>query len=156
MEPRPETIFYKRSHFVTHLPKAFLYSPSHYWLHQIEPGLWRAGITRFASRMLGEMVDHGFDATPGIAVQPGQILGFIEGFKAISDIYCVAVGEFVAANPLLPEKIAIVTKDCYGEGWLYMIRGSPDPNCVDVLGYQSILNKTIDKILEKQKASEIQ
>lgn len=156
MEPAPKTAFYKRSHFVTHLPVDYLYSPSHYWIAELEPGLHRVGMTRFATRMLGEMVDQGFDVQPGDEVQPGQILGFIEGFKAISDIFSIASGEFAGTNPALAEGISLVSEHCYGEGWLYMVRGKPDPNCVNVAGYQSILDRTIDKILEKQKGNEIQ
>ena len=50
------TSFYKRSNFVTHLPVDCLYSPSHFWLREIAPGRWRVGFTKFATRMLGEIV----------------------------------------------------------------------------------------------------
>ena len=106
--------------------------------------------------MLGDMVDHGFEAERGSSVEPGQILGWIEGFKAISDIFCVASGVFEGNNAVLKEKITLVNKDCYSAGWLYMIEGTPDTRCVDVHGYRKILDKTIDKILEKQKGEEIQ
>jgi glycine cleavage system H protein len=151
---KPKTLSYKRSHFVTHLPETHLYSPSHCWMAEAEPGLWRVGLTKFATRMLGEMVDHGLELAPGAAVMPGQIVGWIEGFKAISDIYCIAEGTYLGSNPVLKEKISLVSKDCYGEGWLYMVRGKPDPKCVDVRSYQQILDRTIDKILEKEKSDE--
>lgn len=105
--------------------------------------------------MLGEMVDHGFETGPGGVVKPGQIVGWVEGFKAISDLYCVAEGRFEGGNPALQENISLVSKDCYGAGWLYLVKGKPDPNCVDVTAYQVILDKTIDRILEKQKSDEI-
>lgn len=151
-----KTIFYKRSHFVTHLPVSYLYAPSHAWAAEVEPGLWRVGLTRFATRMLGEMVDHGFDKTTGAEVKPGEIVGWVEGFKAISDIFCVVEGRFEGANADLQQKIGLISEDCYGKGWLYMVKGKPDPNCMDVHAYQSVLDKTIDKILEKQKNDEIQ
>ncbi len=156
METRiPKTLHYKRSRFVTHLPVDYLYSPSHCWIARQEDDLWRVGFTKFAVRMLGDMVDHGFEIEPGALVQPGQIVGWIEGFKAISDLYCIAEGSFAGANPLLKERITVVNKDPYGEGWLYMVKGKPDSKCVDVHGYRAILDKTIDKILEKQKSEEI-
>jgi glycine cleavage system H protein len=156
MADSPKTIFYKRYHFVTHLPAHYLYTPSHAWAEEIEPGLWRVGMTRFATRMLGEMVDHGFDVKPGANVKHGEIIGWVEGFKAISDIFCVVNGMFEQNNSELPQKISLVSEDCYGKGWLYMVRGKPDPNCMDVHAYQAVLDKTIDKILEKQKNNEIQ
>jgi len=156
METRiPKTLHYKRSRFVTHLPVDYLYSPSHGWIARQERDLWRVGFTKFAVRMLGDMVDYGFEIEPGGPVQPGQIVGWIEGFKAISDLFCIAEGNFAGANPLLKNRIAVVNKDPYGEGWLYMVKGKPDSRCVDVHGYRAILDKTIDKILEKQKSEEI-
>src|SRR5207302_10026748 len=135
METRiPKTLHYKRSRFVTQLPVDYLYSPSHGWIARQEGDLWRVGFTKFAVRMLGDMVDHGFEIEPGAPVQPGQIVGWIEGFKAISDLFCIAEGNFAGANPLLKERITVVNKDPYGEGWLYMVKGKPDSKCVDVHG----------------------
>jgi glycine cleavage system H protein len=152
---KPDSLYYKRSHFTTHLPVGHLYTPSHCWLKEIEPGLWRVGLTRFATRMLGETVDFGFEAGDGLDVIPGQIVGWIEGFKAISDLYCVAAGKFQSSNPILKTNIALINKDCYGEGWLYMVRGKPDPKCCSVEEYRTLLDSTIDRILEKQKNEEI-
>jgi glycine cleavage system H protein len=101
------------------------------------------------------MVDHGFEIQAEAPVQSGQIIGWVEGFKAISDIFCIAEGNFSGVNPVLKEKISMVNKEPYGAGWLYVVKGKPDAKCVDVRGYQAILDKTIDKILEKQKDPEI-
>ena len=152
---RPRTLQYKRSHFVTQLPVDYLYSPSHCWIADQTEGLWRVGLTKFATRMLGEMVDHGFEIETDAPVESGQIIGWVEGFKAISDIFCIAEGNFSGPNPVLKEKITVINKDPYGAGWLYVVKGKPDAKCVDVRDYQAILDKTIDKILEKQKDPEI-
>ena len=151
-----KTLRYKRSHFATQLPVDYLYSPSHCWMARREKELWRVGFTKFAVRMLGEMVDHGFEIESGALVQPGQVVGWIEGFKAISDVFCVANGNFAGANELLKERITIVNKDPYGAGWLYMVNGFPDSKCLDVHHYWTLLDKTIDRILEKQSAEENQ
>jgi glycine cleavage system H protein len=152
--PVSGTLFYKRSTFVTHLPTECRYSPSHFWLRQEEGKRWRVGFTKFATRMLGEIVDHQWEKAPGDAVKPGEIIGSIEGFKAISDFYCVAEGTFAGGNPLLREAIELVGKDPYGKGWLYEFEGNPDANCVDVETYRGMLDNTIDRILEKQHATE--
>jgi glycine cleavage system H protein len=149
---RPAPVHYKRARFATHLPADYLYSPSHFWIGpQAEAGIWRVGMTKFASRMLGEVVDHGFSVEPGVAVASGQIIGWIEGFKAISDLFCIAEGEFVAVNPALKTDPSLIGKDPYLGGWLYAVKGKPDAKCVDVQGYSQLLDKTIDRILEKQK-----
>lgn len=152
---KPKTLHYKRSHFATQLPVDYLYSPSHAWLAQEEGGLWRVGITKFASRMLGEMVDCGFEIAADSPVQCGQVIGWLEGFKAISDIFCVVDGNFAASNPVLKEKISVINKDCYGAGWIYRVSGKADPRCLDAGEYRQLLDKTIDRMLEKQKSDGI-
>ena len=102
--------------------------------------------------MLGEMVDCGFETTAGSSVTSGQIIGWVEGFKAISDIFCVVDGRFSGGNPALKEKIALIDKEPYAEGWLYEAEGRPDAKCFDVQAYKTFLDQTIDRILEKQKA----
>ena len=151
---KPKTLHYKRSRFVTQLPVAYLYTPSHAWLARQEDDVWRVGITKFATRMLGDMVDHGWEVQPGAPVACGQVIGWLEGFKAISDIFCVADGNLSATNAALKEKVTTVNKDPYDAGWLYEVRGRPDARCMDVETYVRLLDKTIDKILEKQKAEE--
>jgi glycine cleavage system H protein len=149
-----KTIHYKRSHFVSQLPVDYLYSPSHAWLAPLPEQRWRVGLTKFATRMLGEMVDHGFEAPPETPVQCGEIIGWVEGFKAISDLYCVADGQFHGSNPALKEKIAVLGKDPYAAGWLYEVSGQPDSRCLDVHAYRDLLDKTIDRILAQQKQPE--
>ncbi len=141
---------YRRSRFATPLPVDYVYSPSHCWLARQGDGTWRVGLTKFASRMIGEMVDHGFEIKPKSPVKPGQIIGWIEGFKAISDLLCAVDGRFEGSNPILKDRINAINKDCFGLGWLYRVRGEPDSKCLDVHGYVKLLDKTIDKILEKQ------
>lgn len=146
------TSFYKRSTFVTHLPAACLYSPSHFWLARIEGDRWRVGFTKFATRMLGEIVEVQWDKAAGEAVASGAIIGSIEGFKAISDIYCVADGSFAGGNSGLAANIEKVGEDPYGAGWLYEFEGMPDAKCVALEKYREILDATIDHILEKQSS----
>ena len=149
-----DTILYKRARFATRLPAGRLYSPSHFWIAEHQAGTWRVGFTRFATRMLGEIVEHQFQVEVGAPVGSGQIIGWIEGFKAISDIYCIAEGKFAGGNPALTGQIELLGKDPYGAGWFYAIEGQPDARCVDVHGYTSLLDATIDKMLERQEYSE--
>jgi glycine cleavage system H protein len=141
-----QVILYKRSRFQSRLPKGRFYTASHFWLMEQEPGLWRIGFTRFATRMLGEIVEHGFEVKPEQAVTVGLTIGWVEGFKALTDLYSVANGSFAGGNPLIEQDPTLIDKDPYGKGWLYLIRGSPDPNSVPVEGYIQLLDATIDKM----------
>lgn len=151
MEAQPaKTLFFKRSNFVTHLPADVLYSPSHYWLAPEPDGVWRVGFSKFAVRMLGELVDHSFELAPGSAVKPGTILGWIEGFKAISDVYCVVDGVFQGGNPSLHGRLEQIHEAPYTTGWLYRAAGTPDESCLPVQEYASLLDATIDRLLAQQ------
>jgi glycine cleavage system H protein len=132
---------------------AFLYTTSHYWLARQDIGQWRVGLTKFAVRMLGEMVDLDFQVRPNAPARLGQIIGWIEGFKAISDLYCIVEGVFTGGNPALPEQSTLLSQDPYGAGWLYQVSGRPDPKAVDVYGYKLILDRTIDRLQTQQPSN---
>ena len=106
--------------------------------------------------MLGDIVDIQFQKEAGDAVANGEIIGSIEGFKAISDIYCVADGRFATLNPVVRENAALIAEAPYADGWLYEFEGEPDPRCADVDSYRALLDATIDRMLAKQQGAEEQ
>ena len=57
---RPPALRYRRCRFVAALPLDYLYSPSHFWIARQADGTWRVGMTKFATRLLGETVEMGF------------------------------------------------------------------------------------------------
>lgn len=144
---------YRRSRFSTRLPVNRRYTAAHYWLLEQESGIWRVGFTKFATRMLGDLVEYDFTVLNGDPVRLGQAIGSVEGFKAVTSIYCVAEGEFLGVGDELRGDITLAETDPYGRGWLYSVRGQPDPASVDVHGYVSILDATIDKLLESRHAA---
>ena len=146
-----DTVFYKRATFVTHLPKTYLFSPSHYWLAPEENGVWKVGFTKFATRMLGDLVDHQFEKSTGETIASGEIIGSVEGFKAISDLYSPIDGRFIEGNVALVQDVDLISREPYGDGWLFRIEGKPDSRCSDVEGYRQLLDATIDRMLEKQQ-----
>ncbi len=145
-----QTIYYKRARFTTRLPRNYRYARSHFWIAEEENGVFRVGLTNFSTRMLGDFVELSFDVAPGDAVEAGQTIGCIEGFKAVSDLYCVTRGQFVGANDALARDPALLDRDPYDSGWLYRIRGSLDESIVDVQGYVELLDATIDRMLDGQ------
>ena len=94
---------FKHARFSARLPEEFRYSLSHYWMSPdpVEEGTWRVGFTKFATRMLGELVEARYEVDTGSAVSSGQQIGYVEGFKAASDVFCVMSGEFLRGNPAL-------------------------------------------------------
>ncbi len=145
---------YRRSRFSTRLPDDRRYTPAHYWLLPVGENRWRVGLTQFATRMLGDLVEHGFEVKPGEAVELGQTVGWVEAFKATTDLFCAGSGTFVSRNEALDADPALFDADPYGAGYLYEFEGSVDPRAVDVAGYVDLLNLAIDKIQGKLEAGE--
>ena len=143
------TVKFRRNRFLARFPEGYLYSPAHFWLDETEPGRWRIGLTTFATRMLGEIVELDFEVPEGDSVQVGQVVGWMEGFKATTDLFCVAEGRFGGANTAVFEDAELVCSDPYGEGWLYWIEGSPDPQAMAIEGYLEMLGETIDAMEDK-------
>ncbi len=152
--PEREWIRYKHARFTARFPADFRYSRSHYWMARVPetPGVWRVGFTKFATRMLGELVDFNFQVALGGAVEPGQQIGYVEGFKAASDVFCVMSGNFAGMNPDLKADACIVRTDPYLAGWLYSVTGQPEAESLDVQGYISMLNETITRMAEAEHA----
>ena len=145
-------VHYRRSRFSTRLLEDRLYTAGHSWLEREEGDLWRIGFTKFAVRMLGEIVELDFETTPGSPVETGQVIGWLEGFKAVTDIFSLLSGRFEGSNPALDETITLLTTAPYTRGWLFKVHGQPGTDCLDVHGYVSLLDTTIDKMLGTRHA----
>ena len=142
-----QTVYYRRSRFTTHLPIDRRYSPAHYWLLEESDGVWRVGLTKFATRMLGDIVEFEFTSAPGARVEVGDEIGSIEGLKAVTSVFSAGTGTFVEEGQDLRRDVTLAESDPYGGGWLYRLQGVPAADTVDVHGYVAILDATIDKML---------
>lgn len=149
-KPAADALYYKRARFSTRLPVDRRYTAGHYWLLEESPGVWRVGFTKFATRMLGDLVEYDLSAKPGTTVEVGHEIGSVEGFKAVTALYSVAEGEMLGIGDEVQTDITLAESDPYGRGWLYRVKGRPDPESVDVSGYVAILDATIDKMLESR------
>lgn len=148
-----EFVRYKHKHFRARFPKDFRYSRSHYWMAEVNPGagLWRVGFTKFATRMLGELVEAEFKIETGGAVEPGDEIGWVEGFKAASDVFCVMSGSFQGMNAALDEDACIIRSSPYDEGYLYAVLGEPEAGSLDVEGYIEHLDSIINAMQNDPK-----
>lgn len=152
MSARQDTVYYRRSRFTTHLPNGCRYSPAHYWLFEETPSVWRVGFTRFATRMLGDIVEFEFSVAPADGIETGDQIGSIEGLKAVTSVYAAGDGRFLGEGAALRQDVTLADSDPYGDGWLYRLQGTPAPDTVDVHGYVAILDATIDKMLSSRHA----
>jgi glycine cleavage system H protein len=103
--------------------------------------------------MLGDIVEYQFDVEPGSRIGYGQKIGWIEGFKAVSDLFAVAEGDFLGGNAGLRGDITRIESDPFESGWLYEVKGRPEAGGMDASGYATVLDATIDKMLESRHES---
>jgi len=137
-------IVYKRSRFSTRLPTDRVYAASHFWILRQDQEVCRIGFTKFAVRFLGEPVEFDVEVGRDERVETGQVIGWLEGFKAVTDLYCPMSGVFAGVNPALAERIENVRTHPYEGGWLYEVCGSAGADCMSAEKYVELLNRTID------------
>ena len=119
-----------------------------YWFKEQEDGSYQVGLTKFAARMLGELVEFGLEKKPQDDVEKGDIIGWMEGFKAASDIYSLVDGKFAGENSQLVENPELLHARPHDKGWLYIINMSPQQkeNLMEVSQYTAFLDDLIDKM----------
>ena len=146
-----ETIPYRRSRFVTDLPRNRRYTASHCWLAEEPHGVWRVGFTKFAAWLLGDLVEYEFSVRTGLAVAAGQEIGWVEGLKSLTSIHSVVSGEFLNSGDEISADITLIDSDPYQRGWLYRVRGDPAADAVDVHGYAAILDAAVDDAVRNRR-----
>ncbi len=108
----------------TRIPDDLHYSEQDEWARS-EDGRVTIGITDYAQQQLGDVV---FVELPAIgsSVSRGAAFGVIESVKAVSDLYAPVTGEVIAVNEALTSRPELVNEDCYGEGWMLVVRATGD------------------------------
>lgn len=103
--------------------------------------------------MLGELVLCEWKVDIGEMVESGQVIGHVEGFKALSDVFSAGVGTFQGGNPVLEEDACVIRSGPY-EHWLYQIDGEPEIGAMAVEDYADLLKSTITEMHELEKSGE--
>jgi glycine cleavage system H protein len=115
------------------------YTKDHEWAKE-EQGDLVVGITAFAVDQLGDITLVNIDVKPGDKVTAGKAFGTIESVKTLSDLFAPVSGTVVKVNKVLEEKPELVNEDCWGEGWMVVIKPSgSDGELLDAPGYQKLV-----------------
>jgi glycine cleavage system H protein len=108
----------------TVIPEDLHYSTQDEWARSAG-GRVTVGITDYAQQQLGDIVFVELPAV-GATLTRDAAFGVIESVKAVSDLYAPISGEVLAVNDALGARPELVNEDCYGEGWMLVIRPSGD------------------------------
>jgi glycine cleavage system H protein len=115
------------------------YTKDHEWAKD-DQGDLVVGITAFAVDQLGDITLVNIDVKPGDSVTAGKAFGTIESVKTLSDLFAPVSGKVVKVNKTLEEKPELVNEDCWGEGWMVVIKPSgSDGLLIDATGYKTLV-----------------
>lgn len=90
------------------------------------------GISAFAVDQLGDITLVNWSVAPGDKVAVGDVFGTIESVKTLSDLFAPVAGTVVRLNAELESAPENVNDDCWGKGWMLVLRPD-DPAAVDGL-----------------------
>lgn len=122
-------------------PEDLKYTKDHEWV-RAEGDTLRVGVTDYAQDALGDIV---FVTLPevGADVTAGSPCGEIESTKSVSDVYAPVTGTVVARNESLDSAPELINSDPYGDGWMFEVRASGDPEgLLDAEAYQAGLDQS--------------
>lgn len=96
------------------------YTESHEWVH-VDGENATIGITDFAVKELTDLV---FIELPSVGSQidAGKSFGEVESVKAVSDLNSPVSGEVTSVNEGLPDNLAALSDDPFGEGWIAKVK----------------------------------
>ena len=115
------------------------YTKDHEWAKD-EKGELVVGITAFAVDQLGDITLVNIDVKAGDSVTAGKAFGTIESVKTLSDLYAPVSGTVVRVNKVLEDKPELVNEDCWGEGWMLVIKpASADGELFDSARYKTLI-----------------
>ncbi len=120
------------------VPDDLHYTDDHEWI-KASASPASVGITDHAQEELSELV---FVELPevGSEVEKGDGVAVVESVKAASDIYAPAAGKIVEVNEALTEDPTTINSDPYGEGWIFKIKLSGEPeDLLDAEAYKGII-----------------
>jgi glycine cleavage system H protein len=108
-------------------PEDRLYDvPHHVWYAETAGGLVRAGITPVGVALAREVLIF----TPkrvGRPVEAGRAMATVESAKWVGSVRAGFAARVAAVNEALARGTGAVNRDCYGEGWLLVLRpDTPD------------------------------
>lgn len=103
-------------------PEDRLYDvPHHVWYLPLGDGLVRAGMTPVGVALAREVLIF----TPkrvGRPVEAGRAMATVESAKWVGSVRAGFAARVEAVNEALARGAAVVNRDCYGEGWLLVLR----------------------------------
>lgn len=110
----------------------------HQWVKEIQPGVFKIGLSSFAIKELGEVVFIDFLKACGDSVKNGEPLAEVESLKSVNYFQAPFEAEIKEINSLLQNDVSPVNKDSEETGWLFVVNAdeNADSNLMDEQAYR--------------------
>lgn len=103
------------------MPEDLYYTEDHAWLKVEDNGLIRIGINDFAQKMAGKISYVKVPKT-GKKLEMGKVFFSLQSGKWAGKVMVPFAGVVEAANKELLHDPELINKDCYGKGWVALIK----------------------------------
>ena len=102
------------------MPDELYYEENHYWV-RVEGDNLVIGMDDFAQQMAGEIV---YVQLPfeGKKLKKGKKFAQVESGKWLGKVFAPVNGELIESNEELESNTALINEDCYGAGWMFVIK----------------------------------
>ena len=104
------------------LPDDLYYQKDHAWM-KIEGDLVRVGLDDFGQQSAGKIL-YVRSRPVGKALKANKTLASVESGKWVGAIKSPIDGEIVEINSELQDKPELINDDCYGKGWIAVVKPS--------------------------------
>lgn len=98
----------------------------HQWVDQVQPGIFKIGLSTFAIKELGEVVYIDFLKNCGEAVKSEEPLAEVESLKSVNYFQLPFDAKIKEVNLQLQDDCTLVNKDPQNSGWLFVLEASED------------------------------
>jgi len=126
-------------------PEELRYHEGHAWVRQDGDEL-TVGLTQYAVDEMGEII---FVELPeeGAELERDEPYGSVESAKAVEDLIAPVSGEVVRRNDAVVDAPETINEDCYGEGWLIVVRSDEEntENLLTAGEYRSHIDEDEDE-----------
>ena len=121
------------------IPADLHYTSDHEWVRS-NGSLLTVGITAYAADSLGDVVyvDH---PAVGSTVTAGAIVGEVESTKSVGEIFAPVSGTVTETNQAVVDDPELINRDPYGEGWLFTVETTEQPELMDANAYRALIGE---------------
>ena len=121
------------------IPADLHYTSDHEWV-RAQGSLLTVGITAYAADSLGDVVyvDH---PAVGSSVSAGAIVGEVESTKSVGEIFAPVSGTVTETNQAVLDDPELINRDPYGDGWLFTVETTDQPELLDADAYRALIGE---------------